>query len=91
MIAENTRNPILILILDFVENLLEDFKKVLKPDLEFSKSVLHAHENIYQAIFDKNPQKAHDEMYRHVDEVEQHLIKLKSNIDLWQACLKTGS
>jgi GntR family transcriptional repressor for pyruvate dehydrogenase complex len=91
MIAENTRNPILILILDFVENLLEDFKKVLKPDLEFSKSVLYAHEKIYQAIDDKDPVKAHDEMYRHVDEVGRNLIKLKSDIDLWRGCLKTGS
>ncbi|MBW2678891.1 MAG: FadR family transcriptional regulator, partial [Deltaproteobacteria bacterium] len=48
VIAQNTGNPILILILDFVENLLEDFKKVLKPDMAFSKSVLDAHDKIYQ-------------------------------------------
>ena len=49
VIAQNTGNPILILILDFVENLLEDFKKVLKPDLAFSKSVLDAHDKIYRS------------------------------------------
>ena len=37
-IANATRNPILILILDFIENLLEDVKKILKPDLSFSRS-----------------------------------------------------
>lgn len=91
VIAQNTGNPILILILDFVENLLEDFKKVLKPDLAFSKSVLDAHDKIYQAICDKDPKKASTEMYQHVYDVELHLAKLKQDIDLWQACLKTGS
>ena len=80
-----------LLILDFVENILEDFKKVIKPNLEFSKSVLSAHERIYQAICEKNLNKAHDEMYRHVEEVECQLIRLKSDIDLWQVCMKTGS
>jgi GntR family transcriptional repressor for pyruvate dehydrogenase complex len=91
VIAQNTGNPILILILDFVENLLEDFKKVLKPDLAFSKSVLDAHDKIYEAICDKDPKKASTEMYQHVYDVELHLAKLKQDIDLWQACLKTGS
>ena len=88
VIAQATNNPILVLILDFVEDLLEDFKKVLKPDLAFSKSVLDAHDRIYEAICDKNQEKASAEMYRHVHEVEEHLAKLKEDIDLWQVCLK---
>ena len=88
IIAENTRNPILVLILDFVENLLEDFKKVLKPNRNFSESVLQAHERIYAAIENKDRQKASKEMARHVREVERHLSKLEENVDLWQACLK---
>ena len=35
LIARQTDNPILILMLDFVETLLEDFKKILKPDAGF--------------------------------------------------------
>jgi DNA-binding FadR family transcriptional regulator len=77
-----------VLILDFVEDLLEDFKRVLKPDLAFSKAVLDAHESIYQAICAKNMEKASAEMYRHVHDVEEHLAKLKEDIDLWQVCLK---
>ncbi|MBW2298622.1 MAG: FadR family transcriptional regulator [Deltaproteobacteria bacterium] len=87
-IAQTTGNPILILILDFVENLLEDFKKVLKPDMVFSKSVLDAHDKIYEAICAKDPKKASAEMYQHVYDVELHLAKLKQDVDLWQACLK---
>jgi len=88
LIAQTTRNPILILILDFVEDLLEDFKKVLKPDLTFSKSVLDAHDKIYDAICDGAPDRASQEMYRHVSEVETHLALLKEDIDLWQFCRK---
>ena len=88
VIAQTTSNPILVLILDFVEDLLEDFKKVLKPDLAFSKSVLDAHERIYEAICDKDPEKASTEMYRHVHEVEEHLARLNEDIDLWEVCLK---
>ncbi len=91
LIAQTTENPILILILDFVEDLLEDFKKMLKPDLAFSKSVLDAHDKIYRAIYDGDPDKASMAMYRHVSDVETHLALLKEDIDLWQACLKTGS
>jgi GntR family transcriptional repressor for pyruvate dehydrogenase complex len=64
VIAQTTNNPILVLLLDFVEDLLEDFKKVLKPDMDFSKSVLDAHERIYAAISDKDSERAAAEMYR---------------------------
>jgi len=84
VIAKNTGNPILILILDFVENLLEDFKKVLKPDQTFSESVLDAHDKIYNAICNQDPEKAATEMYQHVHEVERHLAKLKEDVDIWQ-------
>lgn len=88
LIAQTTANPILILILDFVEDLLEDFKKVLKPDLAFSQSVLDAHDKIYAAIRGGDPDKASMEMHRHVCDVETHLASLKEDIDLWQFCLK---
>jgi GntR family transcriptional repressor for pyruvate dehydrogenase complex len=88
VIAQATNNPILVLILDFVEDLLEDFKTVLKPDTTFSKSVLDAHDRIYAAIRDNNPERAAVEMSRHVQDVEDHLAKLKEDIDLWQVCFK---
>jgi len=88
LIAQTTDNPILSLILDFVEDLLEDFKKILKPNLVFSKSVLDAHDKIYEAICNRDPDRASAEMLRHVSEVEEHLAMLKEDIDLWQVCLK---
>jgi GntR family transcriptional repressor for pyruvate dehydrogenase complex len=76
-LAESTNNPILVLILDFIENLLEDLKLVLRPSERFSESVVKAHESIYDAILNRDPERASDEMYRHVLEVEEHLSELE--------------
>ena len=43
IIASVTGNPILMFLLDFVENLLSDIKEILKPGTAFSKKVLTAH------------------------------------------------
>ena len=75
-IANATRNPILILILDFVENLLADVKRVLNPDIEFSKGVIESHQRIYQALADRDPEKASREMLKDVLKVEEGLEKL---------------
>jgi GntR family transcriptional repressor for pyruvate dehydrogenase complex len=50
IIASVTGNPILIFILDFVENLLIDTKDILQPSKEFSQKVLNAHRRIYKGI-----------------------------------------
>ncbi len=91
LIAKQTDNPILILILDFVENLLEDFKKILKPDADFMHSVLDSHLLIYEAIKSRMEDKAADEMEKHIIQVEKYLGQLKKNKKgnkLWQNCLQ---
>jgi len=91
MIAAQTDNPILILAIDFVENLLEDFKKILEPDGDFMNSVLACHRHIYDAIRDRDEDRAAAEMERHVIQVESYLAQLKRNKQgnkLWQNCLQ---
>ena len=91
LIARQTENPILILMLDFVETLLEDFKKILKPDAGFMKSVLQAHESIHAAIAAGDAKLASDRMLAHVTEVETYLARLKKSRvgrQLWENCLK---
>lgn len=91
LIATQTDNPILILAIDFVENLLEDFKKILKPDSEFMHSVLDSHKLIYEAIRDRDEERAASEMEHHVIQVESYLAQLKRNKHgnrLWQNCLQ---
>lgn len=82
LIAEQTHNPLLILILDFVESLLEDFKKLFGADKDFFIQVLDCHERIYQAILDRDAQRASDEMLAHVAEVGDELLKLKEDLNL---------
>ncbi len=74
-IANSTKNPILILILDFIESLLEDLKRILKPDTEFSKAVIESHELIYKALFNRDPEMAFRLMLQDVLKVEEGLSK----------------
>jgi GntR family transcriptional repressor for pyruvate dehydrogenase complex len=74
IIASITGNPILMFILDFVENLLIDTKGILKPGKEFSNKVLRAHKRIYHALLEKNIKRVREEMVRHIREVEKDLL-----------------
>ncbi|MGB7572850.1 MAG: FadR/GntR family transcriptional regulator [Thermodesulfobacteriota bacterium] len=77
IIASVTGNPILMFILDFVENLLIDTKEILQPSREFSRKVQKAHRRIYKALLERNGKKARAEMVKHVREVEQDLVALQ--------------
>jgi GntR family transcriptional repressor for pyruvate dehydrogenase complex len=77
VIGSVTGNPILMFILDFVENLLIDTKEILQPSQEFSKRVLNAHKRIYKALLERNPKKVREEMVKHVKEVEKDLLILQ--------------
>ncbi len=77
ILASVTNNPILVFILDFVENLLIDTKEILQPGKAFSKKVLRAHLRIYQALVKRDGKKAREEMIRHVQDVEKDLAALQ--------------
>ncbi len=79
MLAKASGNPVMILILDFVNNLLTDLKGHLKPGIDFSEKVLAAHECILEAIETRDGQEAADRMYRHICEVEEGLAELLRN------------
>jgi GntR family transcriptional regulator, transcriptional repressor for pyruvate dehydrogenase complex len=70
-------NPLLSLFIDLVHNLLADAKEILKPKSDFSLKVLEAHERIYEALKDRNVEKARLEMVRHLMEVEEDLISIQ--------------
>lgn len=89
-IAKQTGNPLLFLILDFVESMLEDFKKLFVPDKDFFKEVLDFHERIFQAILDRDPQRASAEMLAHVEQVEKELLKLQEDINIKQIYSKSA-
>lgn len=84
IIAEAGNNPILVLIVDFVESLMADVKSVLKPDASFSNAVLEAHKRIYRAILNKDGKRASAEMHQHIVEVESSLAMLGEKGDVWK-------
>lgn len=73
LLARASGNPVLVLMLDFVNGLLEESKLVLKPDLGFGEQVLAAHERVLAALKAGDADKAAEEMYRHVAEVDREL------------------
>ncbi len=77
LLAETSGNPVLVLILDFVNNLLTEMKRTLKPGVSFSQEVLAAHERILEALQAGDEAVAASEMYRHVCEVELGLTTLQ--------------
>jgi GntR family transcriptional repressor for pyruvate dehydrogenase complex len=76
-IAGVTQNPVLMVLVDIVENLLDDTKEILHPDKTFSEKVLAAHKKITAALLQKNPDQTREEMVKHIREVEKDLITLQ--------------
>lgn len=74
--ARHTGNPIMVLILDLVNNLLADFKKHLKPGPDFVQMVHRGHQEIVDAILARQPDKAEAAMRRHLEEVEEAMLEL---------------
>lgn len=77
VLAQASGNPVFELIQDFANTLLSDLKRHLKPGLGFLKQVLAAHDRILGAVESRDPERARDEMYRHVCEVELGLEALR--------------
>jgi GntR family transcriptional repressor for pyruvate dehydrogenase complex len=76
-IAGVTQNPILMVLVDIVENLLDGTKETLQPDKTFSGKVLAAHKRVTAALLQKNPDQTREEMVKHIREVEKDLIALR--------------
>jgi GntR family transcriptional repressor for pyruvate dehydrogenase complex len=77
ILADASGNPVLILILDFVNSVLTDSKRHLQPGVTFSRQVLKAHERILAAVRVRDLERAEAEMHDHVCEVEEALEALR--------------
>ena len=77
ILADASSNPVLILILDFVNSVLTDSKRHLQPGATFSEQVLAAHERILEAVRARDLERAEAEMRDHVCEVDKALEALR--------------
>ena len=82
IIASVNNNPILMLVIDFIENLLIDTKEILQPGDDFSQRVQTAHKRIYKALLERDGQKARKEMVKHVEQVSNDLMAIQKKGDL---------
>lgn len=80
LIGNACRNPLLSFVLDAVHHLLADAKDVLQPSLAFSAAVLKAHQNICNALEQRDPEAARREMARHLADVERDLALLQEQL-----------
>lgn len=76
-LAQHSGNPVLVMILDFVNSLLTDIKHHVKPGEEFSREVLDAHQKIVDAIVAGNADDAEKYMLEHICQVEKGLEELR--------------
>jgi GntR family transcriptional repressor for pyruvate dehydrogenase complex len=88
IIASIGSNPILMFIVDFVEELLINTKEILQPGPTFSRQVQNAHKRIYRALAEKDAGKARKEMVRHIQEVEKDLLTLQKQRGLEELSLQ---
>jgi len=77
IIANATQNPLLIFLLDFVENLLLDAKVILGPGRDFSMKVLKAHESIYKALAARDADGAKNAIVQDIKEVQKALLRIQ--------------
>lgn len=76
LLGKYTGNPVLWVILDFVNNMLADAKKTMQPGGDFCLMVLNGHQRIVDAILAKDPAGAEHWMRVHIQEVEQELERM---------------
>lgn len=73
LLAKHSGNPALWVILDFVNTVLTETKRALRPGKHFSRHVLEAHGKILKAIREKDAAAAETLMREHILEVESDL------------------
>jgi len=88
-IAQQTDNPLIVLLMEFVEDILVDYKEVFKVGISDLAIILKAHEKIYDAIKDRDEDRAAKEMLNHVNELEESLAVKKRNLSLKEVYSKT--
>ena len=75
-LARMTENPILILVMDFIDNILNDVKFQLDPGAEFYHNVAKAHQAILECLKKRDGVGARKEIVHDLLEVGNHLATL---------------
>ena len=78
--ARQSGNPVMVLILDLVNNMLSDLKSHLKPGDDFVQMVHKGHQKIVDSIMANDADAAAAHMLQHLQEVEDALAELSEKM-----------
>ncbi len=73
LIGQATQNPIFIIIIDFLENVMEELKVNHIIKSEEYEQIFQTHEDIYKALKERNADLASRLMYDHIESVQFYL------------------
>lgn len=90
-LARMSENPILILVMDFIDNILNDIKFQLDLGVEFYYKVARAHQAILECLKQKDGVGARREMVKDLLEVGNHLAKVSGTQAFDPTMLPSGS
>ena len=79
-LARMTQHPILILIMDFIDNILRDIKSQLKLDDDFYDRVRQSHRRIFECLIRKDGAGARRAMVADLLETENYLVRLTGDV-----------
>jgi GntR family transcriptional repressor for pyruvate dehydrogenase complex len=85
LIAEATHNPVIALsmktLFDVVKEMTLEMKDNLPKRIEISSHAVDFHKKILNALREKNSQKVHDLMFKHILQIQEGLKKAKSKTE----------
>lgn len=88
-ISEVTNNPLVVLLMEFIEDIVVDYKKVFQVGIDYLKIVLGAHDRIYKAIKNRDEELAFKEMLEHITDLEENLSNKERNLSIKEVYSKT--
>jgi DNA-binding FadR family transcriptional regulator len=78
MLASATNNTIIEVVLEAIKHAVFEIKSILEPDYEFAKSIYELHKQIYEALCERDAEKAKNQMFNHIKDVESRLMVLNN-------------
>lgn len=76
LLAKSTENSIFEMMIESISDVTKSFLLLLKPNMEYIHRVLTYHKEIYEAIKDKNLNRAKKKMEEHLLDVNRKLASL---------------
>ena len=73
LVAEASKNPVLSLVMNSVADLIVEAIASLNLTLDVRRHVSHFHRQVFEAIRERDEEKAYDLMFRHVVDVQRRI------------------